>query len=212
TLAEARTILDRYGIESAAARRVLADRANAPPAVPRGEVRLLAKARDALAAAGAAARGLGYTVVDLGDDLEGEARDLGRKHAALALDLVAGGGQTAILSGGETTVTVANPSGKGGRNLEYLLSLAIALDGAAGVAAIACDTDGIDGACEAAGAMVFPDTLQRARAANLDATALLLSNNAYRFFESLGDLVVTRPTLTNVNDFRAIVVERARLG
>jgi glycerate 2-kinase len=213
SLAEARGILDRYGIDDDAAARILADPANEPPradpnAAP--EIRILATARDALDAAGALARELGYEPIDLGDDLEGEARELAAQHASLASRLVAEGRPRAILSGGETTVTVTNPSGRGGRNLEYLLALAIALDGAAGVSALACDTDGIDGTEAVAGAMIFPDTLARARAAGLGASALLKQNNAFVFFEALGDLVVTGPTLTNVNDFRAILFDPAR--
>jgi len=210
SLAEARDILQRYGIDNAAATQVLADPANEPPRADgeaESEVRVLATARDALDAAGALARELGYAPLDLGDDLEGEARDLAVQHAALALRLAAEGGPRAVLSGGETTVTVTNPSGRGGRNLEYLLALAIALDGAPGVSAMACDTDGIDGTEPVAGAMIFPNTLARARAASLDARALLNQNNAFVFFEALGDLVVTGPTLTNVNDFQAILID-----
>jgi hydroxypyruvate reductase len=212
SLADARDTLRRYGIDDAAAARVLADPGNEPPradpnATP--EVRILATARDALDAAGALARELGYEAIDLGDDLEGEARDLAAQHAALALRLAAEGQPRAILSGGETTVTVTNPSGRGGRNLEYLLALAIALRGAAGVSALACDTDGIDGTEAVAGAMIFPDTLARARAAGLHASSLLKENNAFVFFEALGDLVVTGPTLTNVNDFRVILIDGA---
>ncbi|MBA3896639.1 MAG: glycerate kinase, partial [Sphingomonadaceae bacterium] len=120
------------------------------------------------------------------------------------------GKSRAILSGGETTVTVVNKSGRGGRNLEYLLGLAIALDGAPGIYALACDTDGIDGTEDAAGAVVTPDTLVRAASLSLDARAHLDRNNAYVFFDKLGDLVITGPTLTNVNDFRAILIEGER--
>jgi hydroxypyruvate reductase len=210
SLAEARDILRRYGIDNVAAARVLADPANEPPRADpdaASEVRILATARDALDAASALARQLGYEAIDLGDDLEGDARDLAALHAALALRLAAERRPHAILSGGETTVTVTNPFGRGGRNLEYLLALAIALDGAPGVSALACDTDGIDGTEPVAGAMIFPDSLARARSAGLDATSLLNQNNAFEFFEALGDLVVTGPTLTNVNDFRAILIE-----
>jgi hydroxypyruvate reductase len=112
-----------------------------------------------------------------------------------------------IVSGGETTVRVVNPKGRGGRNLEYLLGLALALDGAPRIYAIACDTDGIDGTEDNAGAIVTPDTLARAAAAGLDARAMLDANNAYGFFAALGDLVVTGPTRTNVNDLRAILIE-----
>ncbi|HTX47901.1 MAG TPA: DUF4147 domain-containing protein [Caulobacteraceae bacterium] len=210
SLAEARAILRRHGIDSPPAARVLSDPANEPPraeADAASEIRVLATARNALDAAGVLARELGYQVLDLGDDLQGEARDLAARHAGLALRWAATGARRAILSGGETTVTVTNPSGRGGRNLEYLLALAIALDGAPGVSALACDTDGVDGTEAVAGAMIFPDTLARARDAGLDARALLKQNDAFVFFEALGDLVVTGPTLTNVNDFRAILID-----
>jgi glycerate 2-kinase len=110
-----------------------------------------------------------------------------------------------LISGGETTVTVKG-TGRGGRNVEFLLSLAVALDGRPQIFAIAGDTDGVDGAEEVAGAIVTPDSLERAGALGLDARALLADNDAHRFFRALGDQVVTRPTLTNVNDFRAILV------
>ncbi|CAN5221562.1 glycerate kinase [soil metagenome] len=143
----------------------------------------------------------GYAVADLGDRVEGEARDLAREHAALAL---CGTGKTAILSGGETTVTIKG-KGRGGRNAEYALALAIALAGEPGISAIAGDTDGIDGSEDNAGAVIMPDTLARARSLGLDAQAFLDNNDAYGFFEKLGDLVVTGPTRTNVNDFRTIL-------
>ena len=115
------------------------------------------------------------------------------------------GRRLALISGGETTVEVRG-KGRGGRNVEYLLALAVALDGAKGIAAIAGDTDGVDGAVETAGATITPDTLARARAAGLDPQAMLEDNDAHSFFERIGDNVVTGPTLTNVNDFRAILV------
>ena len=158
----------------------------------------------ALAAAADAARKAGYAPVVLGDALEGEARVLARDHAALALTAAPG---TVLLSGGEATVTVTG-SGRGGPNAEYALALALALDGAPGIFAIACDSDGIDGTEDNAGALVTPDTGARARAAGEDAAARLAANDAYAFFAALGDLVMTGPTLTNVNDFRAILVRR----
>jgi glycerate 2-kinase len=120
-----------------------------------------------------------------------------------------------ILSGGETTVTVGaegRTSGRGGRNTEFLLGLALALQGETGVAALACDTDGIDGSESNAGALLFPDTMERLRAQGLDARALLDRNQAYTAFEAAGDLVVTGPTLTNVNDFRAILIDGSAAG
>jgi len=110
------------------------------------------------------------------------------------------------LSGGETTVTIRGDGGRGGRNTEYLLGMAVALDGAAGLHAIACDTDGVDGSEDNAGAVIGPDSLARARAAGLDARTLLDANDAYGFFQGIGDLVECGPTLTNVNDFRAVLV------
>lgn len=212
TLEQARDILRKYGI--AAPTSILAaleDPANeTPPADSLGlagvETRIVARARDALCAAAREATEAGYVVMDLGDQLQAEARHLGASHAALARRLAVDGKSRAILSGGETTVTVQNRQGRGGRNLEYLLGLAIALDGAPGVSALACDTDGIDGTEDAAGAVVVPDTLERAKALGLDPAEHLRTNNAYPFFAALGDLVLTGPTRTNVNDFRLILI------
>lgn len=212
SLEMAREILTRYGIAAPPeVEAALADPANETPGpdtlgLAGSEVRVIARARDALAAAGALARDMGYQVTDLGDQLQAEARHLGASHAALSRRLARDGASRAIISGGECTVTVVNKQGRGGRNLEYLLGLAIALDGQPGISALACDTDGIDGTEEAAGAVVTPDTLARAAALGLDPARHLAENNAYLFFEALGDLVVTGPTLTNVNDFRAILI------
>ena len=213
TLAMAREIVDRYGIEPPpAVTDALLDPANeTPPAdslgLAGGEIVVIARARDALAAADRLAADRGYLVTDLGDQLQAEARHLGASHAALVRRLATDGKRRAIISGGEATVTVVNPEGRGGRNLEYLLGLAITLDGMPDIHAIACDTDGIDGTEHAAGATVGPDTLTRARRLGLDPVQHLVQNNAFLFFEALGDLVVTGPTLTNVNDFRAILIE-----
>jgi len=150
----------------------------------------------------------------LGDALEGEARDVALVHAGIARQAVAGklilGDRPAplplvLLSGGETTVTVRG-NGRGGRNAEFLLALAIALVGERSVFALACDTDGIDGSEDNAGAVIAPDTLARAAALGIDLKARLGDNDAYTAFEALQDLVVTGPTRTNVNDFRAILV------
>jgi hydroxypyruvate reductase len=213
TLATAREILARYRIEVPAnVAAALASTANETPAADAlglagGTVQIVALARDALAAAGRLAENRGYKVTDLGDHLQAEARHLGAGHAALARRMAADGQRRIILSGGETTVRVTNPGGRGGRNLEYLLGLAIELGGAPGIYALACDTDGIDGTEDNAGAIVAPDTLERAKALNLDARAMLEANNSYGFFAALGDLVVTGPTRTNVNDLRAILIE-----
>ena len=153
-------------------------------------------------AAAKIAREHGYHVIDLGDDLEGEARDVGTAHAQIALETT---GPAIIVSGGETTVTLKG-KGRGGRNAEYALALAIGLQGAANVSGVAIDTDGIDGSEDNAGARVSPDVLARARDKGVDAQAMLDNNDAYGFFQATGDLVMTGPTLTNVNDFRAIIV------
>jgi hydroxypyruvate reductase len=213
SLAMARDIIRKYGVlvpPSVAA--ALNDPSNETPeadslGLAGGETVVIARARDALSAARQSAEALDYHVTDLGDQLQAESRHLGTSHAALARRLCQDGRARAIISGGETTVTVANKSGRGGRNLEYLLGLALALDGAPGIHALACDTDGIDGTEDAAGAIVTPDTLARATALGLDPAASLANNDSYRFFEALGDLVVTGPTLTNVNDFRVILID-----
>jgi hydroxypyruvate reductase len=213
SLADARAIVAGYALTlPPAVSEALADSGNeSPPADALGlagcETLVIARARDALTAAASAAVADGLVVTNLGDRLQAEARHLGASHAALARRLAADGAARAIISGGETTVTVVNPNGRGGRNLEYLLGLAIALDGDPRISALACDTDGIDGTEDAAGAMIFPDTLARAAAAGLDPVACLAANDAHRFFATLDDLVATGPTLTNVNDFRVILIE-----
>ena len=180
------------------------------PALAGSEAVVIATAQDALEAAAAAARALGLNPLILSDCLEGEAREVAKVHAGIVRQVLRHGQPAAapcvILSGGETTVTVRG-QGWGGRNSEFGLALALALEGAAGVWAIACDTDGIDGAGEDAGVLVFPETLARAAALGLDAKAHLADNDAGGFFDRLGDLVRTGPTLTNVNDFRAILVD-----
>ncbi len=225
TYAQALAVLEKYGIEPppAAGKHLRAGAAggpDGPPETPKpGDPRLsrattivLATAHDALAAAAAAAKSWGLLPVILGECIEGEARDVGRRHAGQALELMswqeADTAAAVLLSGGETTVTVRG-KGRGGRNCEYLVGLAIGLDAHPGIYALAADTDGIDGAAGAAGAFVAPDTLGRARAAGLDPVALLSDNDAHALFDGLGDLVVTGPTRTNVNDFRAIIVAGA---
>ena len=170
------------------------------------ENRIVASARDALAAAARMAEAEGFRVLDLGDALEGEARVIARAHAELALLNLREQRSTVLISGGETTVTVRG-GGRGGRNSEYALALALALKGAQRIWAIACDTDGIDGTETNAGAIVGPETLARAGALGIDAAAALARNDAYGFFQTLGDLVETGPTHTNVNDFRAILIQ-----
>jgi len=173
------------------------------------EVHLIASAAVSLEAAAAEAKRQGIEAVILSDSIEGEAREVGSVHAALAREVASRNRPFAkpvlILSGGETTVTLRGP-GRGGRNSEYLLALAVALDGRENVWGLAADTDGIDGSEANAGARIDATSLARARRLGLDAPAMLAANDAYGFFDALGDLVVTGPTLTNVGDFRAILV------
>ena len=174
------------------------------------EISLIATPSMALAAAAATARAYGLTPLILGDALEGESREMGVVMACIARSVRHGHPLPApcvLLSGGEGTVTIgATPPGKGGRNTEFLLALAVALRGAPGIWAIAGDTDGIDGTEDAAGAIVTPDTLARARAAGCDPLATLLGHDSYSLFDATGDLIKTGPTLTNVNDLRAILI------
>jgi glycerate 2-kinase len=171
---------------------------------PGADYRLIATPAMALTAAAKVAEAEGIAVKILGDALEGEASELGRSMAELALK---GSGPRLLLSGGETTVTIGDETpGRGGRNMEFLLSLAIALNGAANIYAIAGDSDGIDGSEDAAGAVITPDTLACAKAMGFDPLRLLRAHDSYTLFEALGDLVMTGPTLTNVNDIRAILI------
>lgn len=168
------------------------------------ENRLYASPARSLEAAAEVARAAGVDVQMIGDALEGEAREVAAAHAELALSQLGLARPLMILSGGELTVT-RRGDGVGGPNAEYALALALALDGAAHVHAIACDTDGVDGAADVAGAAVGPETLVKARAAGVDAAEALARNDAHSFFEAIGDQVVPGPTLTNVNDFRAVL-------
>jgi hydroxypyruvate reductase len=174
------------------------------------ETRVIATAQGSLAAAAEAARAAGIEPLILGDAIEGEAREVAKALAGMAKSCALHGVPArppcVLLSGGETTVTVKG-QGRGGRNAEFLLALAVALDGAAGIHALAGDTDGIDGTEDNAGAVLTADTLARARAAGIDAKARLADNDGHGFFAALNDLVVTGPTRTNVNDFRAIFIE-----
>ncbi len=182
--------------------------AETPGTLANARFEIAACAADALAAAARAAEQAGIAATILGDDLEGEAAELGAAHAALAREAArATGAPRILLSGGETAVTLPRPGcGRGGRNTEYLLALANGLGGAPGIWAIACDTDGIDGTEDNAGAVISPDSLARAADAGIDARAALAAHDSYGFFAALGDLVVTGPTRTNVNDFRAILI------
>jgi glycerate 2-kinase len=216
TLEEARTILEERGVTpppSIAA--ALENPANETPkpddsVVAAACFELVARPAGALEAAADAVRPLGYEVRILGDSLEGEARNLGAEHAGLALEAKANGEKAALLSGGEVTVSI-HGSGRGGPNQEYALALALALDGAPGIAALAADTDGVDGGQGApddpAGATIDETTLARARKIGLEPDKFLENNDSTGFFSATGDLVVTGPTHTNVNDFRVILVD-----
>ena len=174
------------------------------------DVRMIATPGMALAACAEVARTHGLSPLILGDALEGESREMGIVMAGIARSVRHGHPLPApcvLLSGGEGTVSIgAGPAGRGGRNTEFLLSLAVALRGATGIWALAGDTDGIDGTEDAAGAIVAPDTLERARNAGLDPKAVLFGHDSYGLFDAIGDLVRTGPTLTNVNDLRAILI------
>jgi hydroxypyruvate reductase len=208
TREQALAIMDKYDMRvPARVRRFLTSpEAETPkpgdPRLARASAIIVAAPSRSLAAAAQRARNEGLKIIDLGDRIEGEASMVARAHAARALETVP---PALILSGGETTVTL-HGSGRGGRNSEYLLALALALEGKADCWAIACDTDGIDGSETNAGAFLSPDALARARNLGLDARAALAGNDSYSFFEKLGTLVVTGPTRTNVNDFRAILL------
>ncbi len=204
TGADALAVLDAYRIEVSDEVRDQLGKQSSPGVSNSLEPTLLATADDALEAAALRAEDSGFDTINLGD-LAGDARELGESHAAMALKRAEAGKPCVIISGGETTVNVTG-TGRGGRNGEYALALAIALDGHPGISAIACDTDGIDGAGDNAGYIVTPDTLYRATAASIDALAMQANNDSYGFFDAIGDLVITGPTRTNVNDFRAIVI------
>lgn len=216
TCADALAILRRYGIAIPPAALRLLESGEGESPQP-GDVRLppitthlVATPQKALEAAACVAREAGYPVHLLGEAIEGEARDVGKVLGGIALQ-VARRQQPfvppcVLLSGGETTVTVRGP-GRGGRNVEFLLSLGLTLNGAPGIYALAGDTDGVDGQEEIAGAFLSPDTLQRAQALGLHPRERLDANDGHGFFTALGDAIITGPTLTNVNDFRAILIE-----
>jgi len=216
--ADALEIVRRYGIEVPAAVREVLESGRGEsikPGDPRlagSRVRMIAAPQLALEAAARVAQAAGIAPYVMGDAIEGEASDVGKVFAGIALQVANRGQPVAapcvLLSGGETTVTVRG-SGRGGRNVEFLLSLAIALDGRPGIDALAGDTDGVDGQEEIAGAYIAPDSLARAFALGLKPRDMLANNDAHGFFGALGDAVVTGPTLTNVNDFRAILIEKS---
>jgi glycerate 2-kinase len=216
TCADALAIVRRYGMKLPPRAIILLEKddgESVKPTDPRLagiETRIIARPQQALESAADVARAAGFAAHILSDRIEGEAKDVGKVMAALALQAADRGQPFAppcvLLSGGETTVTVRG-EGRGGRNVEFLLSLAVALDGHPRIHAIAGDTDGIDGAEDVAGAIVAPDTIARAWAKGLNARERLADNDAHAFFGALGDAVITGPTLTNVNDFRAILIE-----
>ena len=217
TLTDARLIVAKYKLEVApSVTRALADRANETPkpgdsVFAGSRFMLAARPADSMRAAEAAVRAASFECVSLGDRVEGEAREVAAEHARLARELRAQGRRAVILSGGELTVTIRG-AGRGGPNQEYALALAIALAGMPGCAALAADTDGTDGgaglATDPAGALIDGETVPRAQALGLDPAAFLADNNSTGFFARLGDLLTPGPTFTNVNDFRAIVVDR----
>jgi glycerate 2-kinase len=215
TCADALSILDRYRIQLPPNVREALTSGRGESVKPsdprlRGiETHLIATPQMALEAAAAVARANGVHALILSDRLEGEARDVGKVLAAIALQIAAHGqpvpAPCVLLSGGETTVTVRG-DGRGGRNVEFLLSLGVALNGHPHIHGLAGDTDGVDGSEEIAGAYLAPDSLARARSLGISPRASLERNDAHGFFEALGDSVVTGPTFTNVNDFRAILI------
>jgi hydroxypyruvate reductase len=217
TLADARAVVARYRLDlPAAVERILSDPANetpkpGDPAFADSEFRIVARPRDAFHAVEAAVAASGDACMFLGDRIEGEAREVAAQHAALACAVRREGRSAVFLSGGELTVTLRG-KGRGGPNQEYALALAIALAGTPGIAALAADTDGTDGGAgdprDPAGAFVDPTTLSRARSIGLDPAVFLSENDATGFFTRVGDLLITGPTCTNINDFRAILVDR----
>ncbi len=211
TFAEARAIIAKYGIEVPVAvkRHLEAGVDETPKSLTNTETHLIASPQKSLMAAAGVARGAGITPLILGDSIEGEARDVGFVMAGIALQvrrfLQPVAPPCVLISGGETTVTIKG-QGVGGRNVEFLLALALKLNGAPNITALAADTDGVDGGREVAGAFIDPDTSTRARALGIDLATALSNNDGHGFFEALSDQIITGPTLTNVNDFRAILI------
>ncbi|ODR99475.1 hydroxypyruvate reductase [Methyloceanibacter methanicus] len=216
TNADAIAIVEKYGIDLPPAVRNVLETIDETPkpgdkCFERVENIMIATPQASLEAAAAVAREAGVTPVILGDSIEGESRDVGLVHAGIARQVAMRGQPVeppcVLISGGETTITLKG-DGKGGPNTEFLLSLAIALDGLPNVYALAGDTDGVDGSEDNAGALIYPDTLKRAEAAGISAKAMLANNDPYTFFKGIGDLLETGPTMTNVNDLRLIFIEK----
>ena len=218
-LADAKAVLAKYAIDvPPQVAAVLDDPVSETPkpgeaCFDRARTVMVARPQDALEAAAAAARAAGVTPLLLGDALEGESREVAKAMAGIARSCAAHGhpapAPCVLLSGGETTVTVRG-KGRGGRNAEFLLALAVALNGQSDIWALAGDTDGIDGSEDNAGALLAPDSLARAAELGFSPKAMLADNDGYGFFAALGELVMTGPTLTNVNDFRAVLVGALR--
>lgn len=219
TFSDALTVLERYdlNVPPAVKHVLLTGKASAVNETPkpgsaiftRVENRIIANAHQSLVAAAEYFRGIGITPLIMGDTVSGESREIAKSYAAFAKEIRHHPqwlrAPVALLSGGETTVTVKG-RGRGGRNAEFLLSLLIELAGTKAIYALACDTDGLDGSENNAGALITPDSLHRAEKLGLNATAYLANNDAYTFFQLLNDLVITGPTFTNVNDYRAILI------
>jgi len=217
TNTDALAIIEKYGLEVPEnMRRVLERNDETPkpgdPCFERVENIMIATPQASLEAAAEIAREAGVTPVILGDSIEGESRDVALVHAGIARQCAMRGQPEkppcVLISGGETTITLKG-QGKGGRNTEFLLALAIALDGMEHIYALAGDTDGVDGSEDNAGALIYPDTLKRAEEAGLNPKAYLADNDPYTFFKGIGDLLETGPTMTNVNDLRAILIEKS---
>ncbi len=217
TLADANYVIEKYQIKlPSAAKMVLARESSetpqaGDPLLQRARVRLIVTPQEALEAAAKVAREAGVTPIILSDSIEGESRDVAQVHAAIARQIAERdqpwSAPCVLLSGGETTVTI-NGNGSGGPNSEFLLSLMLSLDGASGIYALACDTDGIDGSEENAGAIIGPDTLATSLKKNMAPAKFLANNDAYTFFSAIDSLIITGPTHTNVNDFRAVLIAK----
>ncbi|MEM8575384.1 MAG: glycerate kinase [Pseudomonadota bacterium] len=215
TNADAIAIVEKYDIDLPANVRHVLETIDETPKLgdkcfDRVENVMIATPQASLEAAAAVAREAGVTPVILGDSIEGESRDVGLVHAGIARQCAMRGQPVeppcVLISGGETTVTIKTKGGKGGPNTDFLLSMAIALDGTPNIYALAGDTDGVDGSEDNAGAITFPDTLRRAEAAGISAKAHQAANDPYTFFQGIGDLLETGPTMTNVNDLRLVLI------
>ena len=217
TNTDALAIIEKYGLEVPENMRRVLERNDETPkpgdaCFERVENIMIATPQASLEAAADVARAAGVTPVILGDSIEGESRDVALVHAGIARQCAMRGQPEeppcVLISGGETTITLKG-QGKGGRNTEFLLALAIALDGMKHIYALAGDTDGVDGSEDNAGALIYPDTLKRAEEAGLNPKAYLADNDPYTFFKGIGDLLETGPTMTNVNDLRAILIQKS---